>query len=33
MGLLSDVSKEAKRGRMSMSGSKQLEQGHHQRAP
>ena len=33
MGLFSDVSKEAKWGRRSMSGSKQLEQGHHQRAP
>ena len=33
MGLFSDVSKEAKRGRTSMSGSKQLEQGNHQRAP
>ena len=33
MGLFSDIPEEAKRGRMSMSGSKQLEQGHHQRAP
>ena len=32
MGLFSDVSKEAKRGRKGMSGSKQLEQGHHQKA-
>ena len=30
LGLFSDVSKEAKRGRKGMSGSKQLEQGHHQ---
>ena len=33
LGLFSDVSKEAKRGGKGMSGSKQLEQGHHQRAP
>ena len=35
MGLFSDIPEEAKRGRKgrSMSGSKQLEQGHHQRAP
>ena len=33
VGLFSDVSKEAKWGRKGMSGSKQLEQGHHQRAP
>ena len=29
----SDIPEEAKRGRKGMSGSKQLEQGHHQRAP
>ena len=33
LGLFSDVSKEAERGGKGMSGSKQLEQGHHQRAP
>ena len=33
MGLFSDIPEEAKRGRKGMSGSKQLEQGHHQRAP
>ena len=32
MGLFSDIPEEAKRGRKGMSGSKQLEQGHHQRA-
>ena len=32
-GLFSDISEEAKRGSKGMSGSKQLEQGHHQRAP
>ena len=33
MGLFSDLSEETKRRSNSMSGSKQLEQGHHQRAP
>ena len=33
VGLFSDIPEEAKWGRKGMSGSKQLEQGHHQRAP
>ena len=33
MGLFSDLSEETKRRSKGMSGSKQLEQGHHQRAP
>ena len=33
MGLFSDISNEAKWRSKGMSGSKQLEQGHHQRAP
>ena len=33
MGLFSDISEETKRRSKGMSGSKQLEQGHHQRAP
>ena len=33
MGLFSDIPEETKRRSKGMSGSKQLEQGHHQRAP
>ena len=33
LGLFSDIPEEAKRGGKGMSGSKQLEQGHHQRVP
>ena len=33
VGLFSDISEEAKWRSKGMSGSKQLEQGHHQRAP
>ena len=33
VGLFSDIPEETKRRSKSMSGSKQLEQGHHQRAP
>ena len=33
MGLFSDIPQETKRRSKGMSGSKQLEQGHHQRAP